>query len=333
VFRLPALEHVPALDVARPDPGPWRRWAGTLLDLVFPPFCPVCRAHLGEGRRDPLCGTCWSAMGRVAPPWCRRCGLPFASFLTPAWGSAGAMSGPPQMNNGQSPGLPAGELGAGAMSGPPQMNNGQFPGLPAGERGPLCGACRRRPPGFDYARAAARYDGVVREALHAFKFRGRWALAAPLGDLLVEAVAGRLPEGVPDLLLPVPLHPRRERERGFNQASLLARRVGRSLGCPVREAVLTRVVVTRFQTELDAAARRANVRNAFEVRRPDVVAGRHVVLVDDVLTTGATLSECAGRLRAAGASRVGALTVARVTRPGSAGAARGDLAPSVPGSL
>ena len=280
--RLPALEHVPALDVPRPDPGPWRRWAGALLDLVFPPFCPVCRARLGEERRGPLCGGCWSAVGRLAPPWCRVCG-----------GIAG-------------PGL-----------------------APL----PLCAACRRRPPGFDYARAAACYDGVVREALHAFKFRGRWTLAAPLGDLLVEAVAGRLPDGNPDLLLPVPLHPRRERERGFNQASLLARRVGRSLGCPVREAVLTRVVATRSQTELDAAARRANVRNAFEVRRPALVAGRHVVLVDDVLTTGATLSECARRLREAGASRVGALTVARVTEPGSRGPAAGDLAPNVPGSL
>jgi ComF family protein len=198
---------------------------------------------------------------------------------------------------------------------------------------PLCAACRGRPPGFDYARAAARYDGVVREALHAFKFRSRWTLAAPLADLLVEVVAGHLPDGIPDLLLPVPLHPRRERERGFNQASLLARRVGRSLGCPVRETVLARVVATRSQTELDAAARRANVRNAFAVRRPALVAGRHVVLVDDVLTTGATLSECARRLREAGASRVGALTVARVTQPGSRGTAPGDLAPDVPGSL
>jgi ComF family protein len=153
---------------------------------------------------------------------------------------------------------------------------------------------------------------VVREALHAFKFRGRWTLAAPLGDLLGEVVTGRLPAGVPDLLLPVPLHPRRERERGFNQASLLARRVGRSLGCPVREDVLARVVATHSQTELDAAARRANVRNAFEVRRPAYIVGRHVILVDDVLTTGATLSECARRLRDAGATAVGALTVARV---------------------
>ena len=87
-------------------------------------------------------------------------------------------------------------------------------------------------PGFDYARSAAAYEDVIREALHAFKFRGRRALAAPLGDLLGEAMGGRLPAGVPALLVPVPLHPRRERERGFNQASLLARRVGQAVASP-----------------------------------------------------------------------------------------------------
>ncbi|MEX2220351.1 MAG: ComF family protein [Candidatus Rokuibacteriota bacterium] len=165
---------------------------------------------------------------------------------------------------------------------------------------------------FDYARSAARYEDVVREALHAFKFRGRRALAAPLGDLVVEAVRGGLPAGLPELLLPVPLHPRRERERGFNQAALVARRVGRAWRRPVRDDVLVRTVATPSQTELDAPARRANVRNAFRLRRPEVIAGRHVVLVDDIFTTGATLSECARCLRAGGASIVGVLTVARV---------------------
>ncbi|MGH7367215.1 MAG: ComF family protein [Candidatus Rokuibacteriota bacterium] len=152
----------------------------------------------------------------------------------------------------------------------------------------------------------------MREALHAFKFRGRRALAAPLGDLLVEALEGRLPAGRPELLLPVPLHPRREHERGFNQASLVARRIGRAWDRPVRGDVLVRTLATRSQTELDAPARRANVRNAFRLRRPELIAGRHVVLVDDILTTGATLSECARCLRGAGASTIGVLTVARV---------------------
>ncbi len=180
------------------------------------------------------------------------------------------------------------------------------------EPGPLCGPCRRRAPGFDYARSAARYEDVTREALHAFKFRGRRALAAPLGDLLVEAMEGRLPAGAPALLLPVPLHPRRERERGFNQASLLARRVGRAWRVPVRDDVLVRAMATHSQTELDAPARRANVRGAFRLRRPELIVARHVVLVDDILTTGATLGECARCLRAGGAAAVGALTVARV---------------------
>ena len=152
----------------------------------------------------------------------------------------------------------------------------------------------------------------MREALHAYKFRGRRALAAPLGDLLLEALEGRPPAEVPALLVPVPLHPRRERERGFNQASLLAWRVGRAWGVRVRDDVLVRAVATPSQTELDAPARRANVRNAFRLRRPELIVGRHVLLVDDILTTGATLSECARCLREGGAATVGALTVARV---------------------
>ena len=179
--------------------------------------------------------------------------------------------------------------------------------------GRVCGECRLNPPAFAYARAAARYEEVAREALHAFKFRGRRALGGPLGDLLVEVVARGLPQGLPDLLVPVPLHPRRQRERGFNQASLLAHRVGRALGRPVRDDVLARVVATQSQASLDASARKANVRGAFRLRRPELVAGRHVLVVDDVLTTGATLGECVHRLEEGGAVPIGVLTVARVS--------------------
>lgn len=196
------------------------------------------------------------------------------------------------------------------MAGFPLAAGPASPGLD--RAGALCGACRRRPPVFAYARAAVRYEDVAREALHAFKFGGHRALGAPLGDLLIEAVEGRLPGGLPDLLVPVPLHPRRERERGFNQSRLLARRVGRAWGCPVRDDVLVRAVATPSQTTLDGAARRANVRHAFRLRRPELVAGRHIVLVDDILTTGATVSECVRCLGEAGPRTVGILTVARV---------------------
>lgn len=177
--------------------------------------------------------------------------------------------------------------------------------------GPMrCGACRTHPPAFTYARAAARYDGVLRDALRALKFAGRRSLAAPMGDLLAEIGLAALPLPSPDVLVPVPLHPARERERGFNQALLLARRVGRAWGVPA-ESLLRRTAATRPQADLSADERRANVRGAFSVRDRRGVAGRHVVVVDDIMTTGSTASACAAALREAGAAAVGVVAVAR----------------------
>jgi len=183
-------------------------------------------------------------------------------------------------------------------------------GAPLGIEG-LCGACRSRRPRFAYARAAVLYGDLVREAIHAFKFGGRRGLATPLGDLLAGLGLSALPGAAPDALVPVPLHPRRARERGYDQALLLARRLERAWGVAVVADALVRAVPTQPQTDLDAAARRRNVRDAFAVRRPELIAGRHVVLVDDVLTTGATAGECARTLARAGAAAVGVVTVAR----------------------
>ena len=175
----------------------------------------------------------------------------------------------------------------------------------------LCGGCRHHPLPFDYARAGARYGDVTRAALHALKFAGRRAMAAPLGDLLAEMGVDSLPVAAPDLLVPVPLHRRRQRERGFNQALLLARRLGRAWGVPVRPDVLARVVETRPQTEVAPDARRSNVRGAFTLRRPELVAGRHVIIIDDIFTTGSTATACALAVKDGGAAVVGVLTVAR----------------------
>ena len=183
-------------------------------------------------------------------------------------------------------------------------------GAPLGIEG-LCGACRSRRPPFAYARAAVFYGDLVREAIHAFKFGGRRGLANPLGDLLAGLGLSALPGAAPDALVPVPLHPRRARERGYDQALLLARRLGRAWAVPVVADTLLRAVPTQPQTDLDAAARRRNVRDAFVVGQAGRIAGRHIVLVDDVITTGATAGECARTLYRAGAAAVGVLTVAR----------------------
>lgn len=177
---------------------------------------------------------------------------------------------------------------------------------------PPCAMCTADPPPYDYARSAAIFGGALREALHAFKFAGKRALARPLGDLAAEHCAATLAEEI-EAVVPVPLARERERERGFNQAELLAHRVARQLGVPARPRWLARVRPTRPQSDLAASERRANVQGAF--RASPEVSGHHVLVVDDVLTTGSTLGECARALRASGARRVGVLTVARVPHP------------------
>ncbi len=188
----------------------------------------------------------------------------------------------------------------------------RFPGGRAATPGDACGPCRVRPSPVDYARAATRYGDLVREAIHALKFRGRRAMAVPLGDLLAETAARELAGRPVDVLVPVPLHRRRVRERGFNQAELLARRVGAARGIPVASRAMIRRAATTPQTELTAAERLANVRAAFAVARPGEVRGRHVLLIDDLVTTGATAGACARCLADSGAASVGLLTVARV---------------------
>jgi ComF family protein len=166
-------------------------------------------------------------------------------------------------------------------------------------------------------RAVGAYRDGLRAAIHALKFRGRVAVAAPLGALLAErgaALAGLTGEAptLVDAVVPVPLHPGRLAERGFNQAELLAAPCARAWGRPLVTGALVRTRPTRPQTELDAVERGTNVAGAFAVRRPAAVAGQRVVLVDDVLTTGATARAAARALRDGGAAAVGVLVLARV---------------------
>jgi ComF family protein len=145
------------------------------------------------------------------------------------------------------------------------------------------------------------------------KYQQERHLATPLAALLLDCLAAR-PLAV-DVLVPVPLDPARGRERGYNQAALLAAPVAKALGLPALPDVLQRTRPTRPQVGLNAGERRANVRGAFACGNPSAVAGRRVLLVDDVMTTGATLEACADALTAAGAAQVYGLVVARDLPP------------------
>jgi len=162
---------------------------------------------------------------------------------------------------------------------------------------------------------AGLYEDPLRLAIHALKYEGRRQVAGPLGRILAETYR-RQNKGSArirfDAILPVPLHPKRQAERGFNQSALLARGLGRGVGLPLREDVLLRSRHTPQQAGLDAANRRANVAGAFACQSGHpALAGKALLLVDDVCTTGATLAACAEALRAAGAREVWGLTLAR----------------------
>lgn len=192
--------------------------------------------------------------------------------------------------------------------------------LPARGVPPL--RCRDCPGvGAAYARARAWgiYDGPLREAIHALKFGGRRALARPLGALMAGLAAADPGLHSVQAIVPVPLHPRRQRERGFNQALLLAAEVGRALGVPVEARVLARGRPTPSQAELSAVDREANVHGAFVLR--GAVRWGRVLVVDDVMSTGSTVGECARVLRRGGAGEVAVLTLARTVREDPAGAA------------
>lgn len=155
------------------------------------------------------------------------------------------------------------------------------------------------------------FTGLGRTLVHRFKYRADLAAGSFLGGLLAAHLRGAFLVA-PELLVPVPLHRRRLRERGFNQAAVLARVLSRSEGIPLAVAALCRAVPTASLTGLDAAARHREVRGAFTVRQPARVACRRVLLVDDVLTTGATAEECCRVLKAEGAVWTGVATAARV---------------------
>jgi ComF family protein len=180
----------------------------------------------------------------------------------------------------------------------------------------VCGRCQKAPPQLDGLGAYAVHSGPLREAIRHFKYKDVRVLAAPLGKLMAEGWAVLPPGDIEiDAIVPVPLHATRERERGYNQATLLARELGYHVGRPVVEDSLVRTRATIPQVGLGARERRANVRHAFQCASASL-AGSRALLIDDVYTSGATLEAASAALRNGGVSSVWAYTLARARQVG-----------------
>jgi ComF family protein len=175
----------------------------------------------------------------------------------------------------------------------------------------LCGDCVLYPPAYSGARSFGYYRGELAGLVHGLKFLERRNLVSILTPLLVETFFDNWDRNDFDLVIPVPLHPKRRRERGYNQSELLARSLSGCAGVPFDERMLKRIRATPSQVGLSDRQRRANVRKAFICSNPLQVAGRRILLVDDVLTTGATVSNASKALINSGALRVSVLTLAR----------------------
>ncbi|MDO7896467.1 ComF family protein [Pseudomonas citrulli] len=189
--------------------------------------------------------------------------------------------------------------------------------LPLPMAGLRCGQCAARSPAFERVVAPWAYDFPVDSLITRFKHQAKWPLGRLMGELLAQSLQHQFDEGLerPDALLPVPLAARRLRQRGFNQAALLARWLGQPLGLACEERLVQRIHDTPAQQALDAPARRRNLHQAFALAPGATLRNRHLALVDDVLTTGATAQALARLLLDAGAARVDVYCLARTPKP------------------
>lgn len=178
-----------------------------------------------------------------------------------------------------------------------------------GTERPLCKDCKNEKRYFSMARSVAIYEGVMRECIHLLKYDGKTGLSKPLGRMMVTLIKDEGIEG--DMIIPVPLHPRKRRERGFNQAELLSHEISKGINIPVDTKKLIKKKDTPSQTDLTRLERIKNVKGSFCVRGG--FKGKRILLIDDVFTTGATINECSKVLLEAGAEDVYVITLGRKT--------------------
>ena len=268
--------------VVAPD-NPWTSWASGiaagLFATLFPSDCRLCGLPLINISRLPVCEDCLSAMRPIAGGLCSICGERVVSPLAFAAEETCAESGEVR-----------------------------------------CGLCRRLEPPYVKATAYGSYESGLRELIHLLKYNQVRTAASVLGRMLAEAIEDLQPlfAGEEVVVIPVPLHARKRRQRSFNQSELIARAALKlthgSQRFQLNPAVLIRQRETKSQIGLSRHQRRENMRGAFAVTKPSDVTGRDILLVDDVFTTGTTVSECARVLRRAGASKVFVATVARTLK-------------------
>ena len=177
-----------------------------------------------------------------------------------------------------------------------------------------CGSCLTKKKYFTMGRALGYYEGPLREAIHRWKYQGKTYLSPLFGKWMAEGLSRYWDTSPPDFLIPVPLHPQRLRERGFNQALLLARELSLHTGIPCRKQALRKRSPTVPQVTLNGKERERGVRGVFHLAEGEELEGGRVLLIDDVYTTGATVNECSRVLLAGGAARVDVLTLAHAVK-------------------
>lgn len=164
---------------------------------------------------------------------------------------------------------------------------------------------------FDDAWSVCWYDGVIKECIHLFKYNKKIFLGAPFRELMIDFIKGQIPIDEFGLIVGVPLHYTRKKERGFNQAQILALAISKHFNIPISKNNLIRTRPTPSQIELDKQQRLSNVKGAFIVKKKDEFKDKKILLIDDVFTTGSTLNECSKALKKAGAASISIFTLAR----------------------
>jgi ComF family protein len=258
--------------------GGWLAEAGdAVVSVLFPADCRLCKKLLVRASRVPICEECLASFAAIAGDLCEICGtLPETPFGSSAARAAGGSD-------------------------------------PDGER-PVCSVCRTRRYAFDRARSYATYGSELVRAIVMLKFERIEPLGVWFAERLAEVVRRETETLAADVVVPVPLHRQRERERGYNQSDLIARPLAKRLGLPYRAVLLMQTRPRPNKQVLSLDERWESVRGAFATRPGSQVDNLRVLLVDDVMTTGATLDACTKALREAGAKSVIGLTVARAAR-------------------